>query len=98
MTKRINIKLRRDILSPERIHKHKNYSSVLREYARKKRYDRAVRLFKYSLVVAAITLFLVLGVAVIAWVIKKMESEKAQQKKDKSAQIEWIQRSGFNSC
>jgi|GEM_PF-4069997 len=73
MTKRINIKLRRDILSPERIQRHKNYANVLRQYERKKRFDRSVKLFIYSLVIAVLVLFLVLGAL---WVYVRLEKEK----------------------
>src|SRR5688572_8468234 len=91
MKNRVNIKLRRDLLSPERIHRHKNYSNVLRQFERKKRFDRAVRLFVYSLVVAAIILFLMLGIALIAWIIGRMENEKDRKKNDQTAQFEWVQ-------
>ena len=87
MKNRINIKLRRDILSPERIHKHKNYASVLRQHERKKRFDRAVRLFIYSLVIAVIVLFLILGVL---WVYVRMEKERSIKKSNQSAFVEQI--------
>ena len=84
MTKRTNIKLRRDILSPERIHRHKNYSNVLRQYERKKRFDRAMKLFVYSLVIAVLVLFLVLGAL---WVYVRLEKERKQEKTNQSAMM-----------
>jgi len=87
MKNRVNIKLRRDLLSPERIHRHKNYSNVLRQFERKKRFDRAMRLFVYSLVIAVIVLFLVLGAV---WVYVRMEKERNEKKNNQSA---WITKS-----
>ncbi len=87
MKNRINIKLRRDLLSPERIHRHKNYSNVLHQFERRKRFDRAMRLFIYSLVIAVIVLFLVLGAL---WVYVRMEKERSLKKNGQSA---WITKS-----
>lgn len=84
MKNRVNIKLRRDLLSPERIQRHKNYSNVLRQFERKKKFDRAMRLFIYSLVIAVIVLFLVLGAL---WVYVRMEKERNIKKNGQSA---WI--------
>jgi hypothetical protein len=93
MTKRINIKLRRDILSPERIHRHKNYSNVLRQYERKKRFDRAMRLFIYSLVIAVVVLFLVLGAL---WVYVRLEKERREDKTNQSAMITVSQKNSLH--
>ena len=84
MKSKINIKLRRDLLSPERIDRHKNYSNVLRQFERKKRFDRAKKLFVYSLVIAVIVLFLVLGAV---WVYLRLAKEKSERKNNQSALI-----------
>ena len=86
MKSKVNIKLRRDILSPERIHRHENYSNVLRQYERKKRFDRAVRLFIYSLVIAVLVLFLILGAL---WVYVRIEKERSIKKTDQSAFVHY---------
>jgi hypothetical protein len=93
MTKRINIKLRRDVLSPEIIHRHQNYSNVLRQYERKRRFDRAMKLFIYSLVIAVLVLFLVLGAL---WVYVRMEKERSLKRHNQSAFVSGVKSTGTN--
>ncbi|CAN5343335.1 hypothetical protein BH09BAC3_BH09BAC3_07950 [soil metagenome] len=57
----VKIKIRRELLSPESIYKHQNYSTVLKRHERHKRFRRALKLFIYSLFAAVLVLLLVFG-------------------------------------
>lgn len=57
----VKVKIRRELLSPENIYKHQNYSTVLKRHERHKRFRRALKFFIYSLFAAVLVILLVLG-------------------------------------
>jgi len=74
----VKIKIRRELLSPESIYKHQNYSNVLKRHERKKRFQRALKLFIYSLLITVVVLFLVVG---SYWVYVRIQKEKEEKNK-----------------
>ncbi len=81
----VKIKIRRELLSPESIYKHQNYSNVLKRHERKKRFQRALKLFIYSVLITVIVLFLTIGAY---WVYVKVQKEKEVGAKRKTSFIE----------
>lgn len=56
---KVNIKLRRKILTPDSLEQYRNYPALLKKYERTRRFKQALKIFIYSLLVTAIILLLV---------------------------------------
>lgn len=55
---KVNIKLRRKILTPDSLEQYRDYPALLKKYERTRRYKQAIKIFIYSLIVTAIVLLL----------------------------------------
>lgn len=57
---KVEIKIRKKILTPDNLHQYRDYPALLKKYERHKRFKRALRIFLYSLALTAFVLALVL--------------------------------------
>jgi hypothetical protein len=62
---RNEVKLRRQIINPDDIHRHRNYSALMKQFERTRRFKRALRLFVYSLLITVVVLLFLFGVTII---------------------------------
>ena len=71
---KVEIKIRKKILTPDNLQQYRNYPALLKKYERNKRFKRALRIFIYSL---ALTIFVLSLVFLGFWKIlldKKQET------------------------
>lgn len=77
---KVEIKIRKKILTPDNLQQYRNYPALLKKYERTKRFKRALRIFLYSLGLTMLVLALIfLGM----WKVledKKQEQEQKNQK------------------
>ena len=71
----VKIKIRRELLSPESIYKHQNYSTVLKRHERHKRFRRALKFFIYSVFAAVLVILLVFGAL---FIYKQIQQKNAK--------------------
>ena len=69
---RNEIKLRRD-LSPGDIHRHRDYTVLMKRHKRSKLFKRTFRLFFYSLIVTFVVLILIM----ISWYVIQLKKKPA---------------------
>lgn len=77
---KVEIKIRKKILTPDNLERYRNYPALLKKYERNKRFKRALRIFLYSL---ALTLFVLALIFLGMWKVlldKKQEENKASSK------------------
>jgi hypothetical protein len=63
---RNEIKMNRKMVSPEQVHRYRNYSLLLKQYKRKERLKRAIKIFAYSVLITLVT---VLFIVIISWMM-----------------------------
>lgn len=81
---KVEIKIRKKILTPDNLQRHRNYSALLKKYERNKRFKRALRIFLYSL---ALTIFVLALIFISMWkVLLDKEQEQKNQLKPKTEQ------------
>lgn len=71
---KVEIKIRKKILTPDNLTQYRNYPALLKKYERHKRFKRAVRIFLYSL---ALTAFVLSLIFVSVWKIMLDQNHKA---------------------
>lgn len=82
---KVEIKIRKKILTPDNLHQHRNYPALLKKYERNKRFKRALRIFLYSI---ALTVFVLTLIFISMWKVlldKKEEQENQQKPKTEQA-------------
>lgn len=76
---KVEIKIRKKILTPDNLLQYRNYPALLKKYERTKRFRRALRIFLYSL---ALTVFVLVLVFLSMWkVLMDREQEKINPEK-----------------
>lgn len=80
---KVEIKIRKKILTPDNLQQYRNYPALLKQHARHKRYKRALRIFLYSL---ALTAFVLSLIFISVW--KIMLDREQEQKKQQSPKTE----------
>lgn len=79
---KVEIKIRKKILTPDNLQQYRNYPALLKKYERNKRFKRALRIFIYSLGLTMLVLALIfLGM----W---KVLEDKKQEQKNQQPKIE----------
>ncbi len=76
---KVEIKIRKKILTPDNLQQYRNYPALLKKYERNKRFKRALRIFIYSL---ALTLFVLALIFLSMWKVlldKKQEESNTQK-------------------
>lgn len=71
---KVEIKIRKKILTPDNLQQYRNYPALLKKYERNKRFKRALRIFLYSL---ALTIFVLALIFLGMWKVlldKKQET------------------------
>lgn len=63
---KVKVRIRKEPVSADSLERHKNYSVLLKQHERKKRYKRTLQWFFYSLIV---TIILLLLVSLAVWMI-----------------------------
>ena len=84
---RNEIKLRKKKMGAGDIQRYRNYSLLLKQLERTKRFKRALRFFLYSLL---ITMFILFLVALVGYFMLRLEKQKGQKPKENSA-TSWVQ-------
>lgn len=76
---KVEIKIRKKILTPDNLTQYRNYPALLKKYERHKRFKRALRIFLYSL---ALTGFVLALVFISFWkiMLDKEQEQKNRQK------------------
>jgi hypothetical protein len=72
---KVEIKIRKKILTPDNLQQHRNYPALLKKYERTKRFRRALKIFLYSL---ALTIFVLALIFLSMWKVlidKKQENQ-----------------------
>lgn len=72
---KVEIKIRKKILTPDNLQQYRNYPALLKKYERDKRFKRALRIFLYSL---ALTAFILILVFISFWKIMLDRNEAVQ--------------------
>jgi len=85
---RNEIKLRRKKVSAGDIQRYRNYSLLLKQLERTKRFKRALRFFLYSLLITA---FILMLIALVGYFILRVE-KKNKQKQDENFRTSFVQR------
>jgi hypothetical protein len=82
---KVEIKIRKKILTPDNLQQYRNYPALLKEYERNKQFKRALRIFIYSL---ALTLFVLALIFISMWkvLLDKDQELKHQNKKPATEQ------------
>lgn len=81
---KVEIKIRKKILTPDNLQQYRNYPALLKKYERTKRFKRALRIFIYSL---ALTMFVLALIFLSMWkVLQDKEQEQRNQKKTAPAE------------
>jgi hypothetical protein len=75
----VKIKIRRELLSPESIYKHQNYSTVLKRHERHKRFRSALKFFVYSVFAAVLVILLVFGALFINKLGRRMRRPQVRK-------------------
>jgi uncharacterized BrkB/YihY/UPF0761 family membrane protein len=70
---RNEIKLRRKALTPEEIRGYKNYDALHKRHERRKRFQRTLRFFTYSMLVTIFVLLLI----TLAYVVVRLQNKKS---------------------
>jgi hypothetical protein len=73
---KVEIKIRKKILTPDNLQQYRNYPALLKKYERNKRFKRALKIFIYSL---ALTMFVLALIFLSMW---KVLMDKDQELKD----------------
>lgn len=74
---KVEIKIRKNILTPDNLQQYRNYPALLKKYERNKRFKRALKIFLYSL---ALTMFVLALIFISMWkvLLDKQEEQKNQ--------------------
>lgn len=72
---KVEIKIRKKILTPDNLQQYRNYPALLKKYERNKRFKRALRIFLYSI---ALTIFVLVLIFLGMW--RVLEDKKQEQK------------------
>lgn len=81
---KVEIKIRKKILTPDNLQQYRNYPALLKKYERNKRFKRALRLFLYSI---ALTIFVLALIFLSMWkVLMDKEQENKSQQNRKTEQ------------
>lgn len=83
---KVEIKIRKKILTPDNLQQYRNYPALLKKYERNKRFKRALRIFIYSL---GLTLFVLALIFLGMWKV-------IEDKKQESSNIYKYQQIDFN--
>lgn len=76
---KVEIKIRKKILTPDNLQQYRNYPALLKKYERTKRFKRALRIFLYSLGLTMLVLALIfLGMWKV--LLDKRQEQKNEQK------------------
>lgn len=89
---KVNIKIRRKPITADSLEKYRNYPALLKKYHRNKQFQRALRIFLYSL---ALTAFVLLLIFISMW--KIMLDKDQEQKKPKKPASAFVENSGFSA-
>jgi cell division protein FtsL len=73
---KVEIKIRKKILTPDNLQQYRNYPALLKKHERNKRFKRALKIFLYSL---ALTMFVLVLIFISMW---KILMDKEQELKD----------------
>ncbi len=73
---KVEIKIRKKILTPDNLQQYRNYPALLKKYERNKRFKRALRIFLYSI---ALTVFVLSLIFISMW---KVLLDKEQEQKN----------------
>jgi plastocyanin domain-containing protein len=82
---KVEIKIRKKILTPDNLRQYRNYPALLKKYERTKRFKRALRIFIFSL---ALTMFVLALIFLSMWkvLLDKEQEQKNQKNKAPAAQ------------
>lgn len=77
---KVEIKIRKKILTPDNLRQYRNYPALLKKYEHNKRFKRALKIFIYSL---ALTIFVLALIFLSMWkvLLDKEQEFKNQNKK-----------------
>jgi heme/copper-type cytochrome/quinol oxidase subunit 2 len=84
---RNEIRLRKKMMSTDKIQRYRNYSALMKQHQRANRFKRTVRIALYSLVATVIVLILLLIVTFFIMRLEKKNSNKNQQKTEANVEI-----------
>jgi heme/copper-type cytochrome/quinol oxidase subunit 2 len=71
------IKLRRRLVDETTLERHRNYSLLLKQHERAKRYERTKQFFIYSLLIAVVVILLLL---LVSYFLVRLERERERKK------------------
>ena len=82
---KVEIKIRKKILTPDNLQQYRNYPALLKMYERNKRFKRALRIFIYSL---GLTMLVLALIFLSMWkiLLDKEQEFKNQNKKPATEQ------------
>jgi lipopolysaccharide/colanic/teichoic acid biosynthesis glycosyltransferase len=82
---KVEIKIRKKILTPDNVQQYRDYPALLKKYERNKRFKRALKIFLYSL---ALTMFVLVLIFISMWkvLMDKEQELKNQNKKPTTEQ------------
>ncbi|HMV09179.1 MAG TPA: hypothetical protein PK325_13980 [Cyclobacteriaceae bacterium] len=86
---KVEIKIRKKILTPDNLQQYRNYPALLKQHARHKRFKRALRIFLYSL---ALTAFVLSLIFISVW--KIMLDENRHPAGIQSGQLKYVKIKG----
>ena len=81
---RNEIRFRRSIIKPDDIQRYQNYSALMKQYERTRRFKRALRIFIYSLLLTIVLVLLLFGVMWLTLHSKKQQGIEDQKKQESS--------------
>jgi hypothetical protein len=56
------------MVTPEQVHRYRNYSLLMKQYKRNQRFKKTLKIFAYSIVITLVTVLLLI---VISWLMLK---------------------------
>lgn len=81
---RNEIRFRRSIIKPDDIQRYQNYSALMKQYERTRRFKRALRIFIYSLLLTVVVVLLLFGVMWLTLHSKKQHDIDKKKKQESS--------------
>lgn len=85
---RNEIRLRKKMMSADKIQRYRNYSALMKQHERANRYKRTVRIVLYSLVA---TVFILLLLTIATFVIMRLEKKNDMKKKEREWKTEIVE-------
>jgi hypothetical protein len=79
---RNEIKLRRRLIDESTLERHRNYSLLLKQHQRAKRFKRTKQFFVYSLLIAVVVVLLLL---LVSYILVRLERERELKKGAKTS-------------